>query len=275
MRPRPSRPTGYCRPGLLLLAALAQRRKTIVATMPSTRAADEDPGVGREERARHEEAAGIEEEAGAHLERIARLRQRRRGRRCTRTAAAAAAACCGSPRHRPSRPWRRSSSSTGARCRLMKPRIVARTMPIADDDQRVEQADDEGIAIGRAGGAERDQRLADVEAGRVVEEAEAGGDLGPLQVLDGVRRGHVEQEDDDDDEDDLVERCREPSDRREATFWAGDVWLTAVCTELTPRGLLVVRRRCRAHRTRRRHDGAIGYAKRAPGLLRTPVFGSA
>ena len=69
----------------------------------------------------------------------------------------------------------------------MKPRKVASTMPIADDQQRVEQADEEGAAVGRAGGGERDQRLADVEAGGVLEEAEAGGDLRAPQVVDRVR----------------------------------------------------------------------------------------
>ena len=53
------------------------------------------------------------------------------------------------------------------------------------DQQRVEQADPERAAIGR-GRRIVDQRLADVEAGGVVPEAEAGGDLGARQIVGGV-----------------------------------------------------------------------------------------
>ena len=56
----------------------------------------------------------------------------------------------------------------------------------AGDQQRVEQADPERAAEGRRARRIGDQRLADVEAGGVVPEAKAGGDVGARQVLRGV-----------------------------------------------------------------------------------------
>lgn len=72
------------------------------------------------------------------------------------------------------------------------------------DEQRVEQADPEGAAIGR-GRAVGDQRLVDVEAGSDAEKAEAGGDLLRAQVLDGVGGRLVDEESDDEDQRELID----------------------------------------------------------------------
>mgnify|MGYP006194699683 CR=1 FL=1 len=46
-------------------------------------------------------------------------------------------------------------------------------------EERVQETDEDGLAVGRAGRAEGEQRLADVEAGCIVEEVEARGDPRP------------------------------------------------------------------------------------------------
>ena len=66
----------------------------------------------------------------------------------TRTGAAAAAGCCAASRHRRWPAWRRASCSTAAQMPMTKPRIVASTMPIDRDQQRVEQPDEKARAIG-------------------------------------------------------------------------------------------------------------------------------
>ena len=68
---------------------------------------------------------------------------------------------------------------------IRKPRMVASTMPSAATSSVLMQADPECAAIGRCR-LILDQRLADVEAGGVLPEAEAGRDLGARQVLGGV-----------------------------------------------------------------------------------------
>ena len=71
--------------------------------------------------------------------------------------------------------------------------------------QRIEQPDPEGAAIGRGLRVEGDQRLADVEAGGGVPEAEAGGDVGAVEMIDGVADRAVDQEGNDRAEHDLIE----------------------------------------------------------------------
>ena len=62
------------------------------------------------------------------------------------------------------------------------------------NQQRVEQADQKGLAVGRFG-AVGDQRLQDVETGARPQEAEAGRDVGALQVFDRVGRDPDEEGD--------------------------------------------------------------------------------
>ena len=57
------------------------------------------------------------------------------------------------------------------------------------DQQRIEEADPERAAEGRGACRIGDQRLADVEAGRIVPEAEAGGDVGAREVMRRVDEG--------------------------------------------------------------------------------------
>ena len=59
------------------------------------------------------------------------------------------------------------------------------------DQQRVEEADPERAAEGRRARRIRDQRLADIEAGGVVPEAEAGSDVGAREILRHVEDGAV------------------------------------------------------------------------------------
>ena len=72
------------------------------------------------------------------------------------------------------------------------------------DQQRVEQTDPEGAAVGRTARRIFDQRLADVEAGGLVPEAEAGGDLRPCEIVDRVAGGAVDEEADHRAEHNLV-----------------------------------------------------------------------
>ena len=88
---------------------------------------------------------------------------------------------------------------------MMKPRMVANTMPSAGDQQRVEQADPEGAAIGRGRDRIVDQRLADVEAGGVVPEAEARGDMRALPDCSmALWIGAIDEERDDRAQHDLI-----------------------------------------------------------------------
>ena len=79
------------------------------------------------------------------------------------------------------------------------------------DVEGVQQADDEGAAVGgiRAVGDERGQ---DLEAGAVLEEAEAGGDVGALQIGDRVVDDPPEEGDEEDRERDLED---DAADRRD------------------------------------------------------------
>ena len=73
------------------------------------------------------------------------------------------------------------------------------------DQQRIKQPDPEGAAVSRGLRAVGDQRLADIEAGGVEPEAEAGRDLGALQIGDGVAGGGVDKESDNRDKRDLID----------------------------------------------------------------------
>ena len=73
----------------------------------------------------------------------------------------------------------------------------------ARDQKRVEKPDPESIAESRSARRIRDQRLADVEAGDIVPEAEARRDMGGGKVARGIDAGGIEQTDDDNDQRDL------------------------------------------------------------------------
>ena len=162
----------------------------------------DEPGLLGEDGARHEQAAVVEEEIVADIDRLARVRQRRED---------------GVVPEQELQQQRQVADHLHIDHRNLADDPVLGQARDADDeaedggeddadggdDQRVEKADHEGFAVGRGGGAEWDEGLADVEAGRVVEEAETGGDAGPLQVVDGVGRRLVEQEANHRDKDDL------------------------------------------------------------------------
>ena len=67
------------------------------------------------------------------------------------------------------------------------------------DEERIEEADPEGPAEGRRARRIGDQRLADIEAGGVVPEAEAGSDVGAGQILHRVEDRPVGETGDDDE----------------------------------------------------------------------------
>ena len=94
---------------------------------------------------------------------------------------------------------------------IVKPSTVARTMPMRGDQKRVEKADPEGTAECRGTGGIVDQRLADVEAGGVVPEAESRGDMGIGEVLRRVMNRGIGNAADDDDEPDLQRNVSRPA----------------------------------------------------------------
>ena len=71
------------------------------------------------------------------------------------------------------------------------------------DEKRVEKADPEGAAERRGARRISDQRLADVEAGGIVPEAEAGSDMRLRQVLHRVVDRAIGDDADDDHDGDL------------------------------------------------------------------------
>jgi hypothetical protein len=72
------------------------------------------------------------------------------------------------------------------------------------DQQRVEQTDPEGLAVGGQC-AVFDQRLRDIEAGRRVPETKAGGDILFLEIVDGVGNPHPEDPAEDGRNQHLIE----------------------------------------------------------------------
>ena len=70
--------------------------------------------------------------------------------------------------------------------------------------QRVEQADVERAAVSRGRRVECDQRLADVEAGGMLPKAEAGSDMRPLEIDDGIAGGGEDEKADDRAQRDLI-----------------------------------------------------------------------
>ena len=82
---------------------------------------------------------------------------------------------------------------------IAKPTMVASTMPITPTSMVFQKPDPEGAAIGR-GVAVVDQRLRDVEARGRIPEAEARGDVLPLEVGRRVGDDHPEQGDERDEE---------------------------------------------------------------------------
>ena len=199
------RPTGYCRP-----VCSCWRPRPLPehdrARDPGEQSGADQPCVASVDRPGHEQAARIHEESGAHFDRVAGLRKWGENRivpeQELKQQRDVAQDLDVDHRYLGDHPVRGKACDTDQEsddCREED----------ADDgnDKSIEQADDEGFAIARAGGAEPDQGLADVEAGRDVEEPEAGGDLRPSQVVDRVRRGLIKEKRHDGDQENLIEKA--------------------------------------------------------------------
>ena len=153
-------------------------RAAISRRAPTTATAS---NAGPELRLRQEQAAVVEEDAAGNRDAVAHLRQRLEH---------------GVVPEQQLQQQRHVADRLDVAGGELAPRsqfFDSRAMPIdeaedgrehdaeAGDQQRVEQADPEGAAIGRGLRRIGDQRLADVEAGGLVPEAEAGGDVGALR----------------------------------------------------------------------------------------------
>ena len=171
-----------------------------VPTTPRTKR-QHGPGMGRlPDQHRQLHAAVGQEDDVADVQRLTR-RAAGSAAACTRTAVAAAAGCRAASRHRTPVSFASSQLLDSRPMPISVPRMVASTMPIDRDLQRVQDADEQRAAIGVDRRIVGDQRFADRNAGDAVEEAEAGGDVPrgqvPVGVADQIPGDQHDQADDD------------------------------------------------------------------------------
>ena len=166
------------------------------------RSTKNDGKPGCEERPRQEQAAIVENAAAGKRDAAAQFRQRlqhgvvpEQNLQKQRHVADQLDIAAGEPRHQPVARQPRDADD--------EPEHGRQHDADPGDEERVEQADPEGAAECRRAGGIADQRLADVEAGGIVPEAEAGGDMRARQILRRIEDGAVRQRGDENDEADL------------------------------------------------------------------------
>ncbi len=174
-RPRPTRNTGACRP-VASCRRFAQKRKTMRADQAGEHQQPHDGLAAVADRLGQHQAAIVQEDVQRQIVAVARFRQRLEH------------AVVPEQQLQQQRDVADGLDVDGA---ILRHQPVLRQPGDADDEaddrgeddaeagdqQGVEQADPEGAAVGRGLRVVGDQRLADVEAGGVVPEAEAGRDV--------------------------------------------------------------------------------------------------
>ena len=271
MRPSAVSPTGYWRP-VCSCCRLAQMWNAIVRDDAGNERRRDEPGVALQHRLRHEEAALVEEEKIAGVQRLARAGQRGQHRDVPEQQLQQERQVADhldiDHRHLGDDPVLRQPRDADDKAEDRGEEDADRR-----DDEGVEEADQERVAIGRGRGAVGDEGLVDVEAGGRREEAEARGDARRPKVRDRVGGGRVDEKHDDDGEDDLIDdrpqlRIVEERRPRGRLFGLSDRrhWPVPVGGFLSLAQPSLSRKRRAAKRA-----FASNPMKRAPGSLRTPV----
>ena len=140
----------------------------------------------------------------------------------TRTAIAAAAGCRAAARHRCAASLATSQLRDSRPMPISVPRMVARTTPTTATFSVLRMPISSAHAVGVDGRVVRDQRLADRDAGRAIEEAEAGGDVSRRQVAVGVGDQIPDDRDDEADDQRPARRCCETPGRTSSAARGGE-----------------------------------------------------